>query len=87
MTRILLMAAVAAAALATAQRPAQAYFDKPWCAVTNEGGDVHWSCEYDTVEQCAPVVAAGSRGFCNMNPYYQGKAPRRPAARHHRRRY
>jgi hypothetical protein len=42
----------------------------PWCAVISMGdGDVHWDCEYNSVEACVPNVLAGNRGFCNVNPY------------------
>ena len=41
----------------------------PWCAVQNLGaGDVVWDCEFRSVEECAPHVIAGNRGFCNINP-------------------
>jgi hypothetical protein len=33
-------------------------------------GDVHWDCQYNTVEACVPNVLAGNRGFCELNPYY-----------------
>jgi hypothetical protein len=47
----------------------RAYGDAPWCAVTNLKGDVYWDCQYRTVEECVPNVIAGSRGFCNLNPW------------------
>jgi len=48
---------------------ASAYGSAPWCAVTNNGaGDMEWDCEFQTIEQCAPAVIAGNRGFCNLNP-------------------
>jgi hypothetical protein len=48
----------------------QASGDAPWCAVTERGdGDVHWDCEYHSVEECVPNVLAGNRGFCNLNPW------------------
>ena len=48
----------------------RAYGDAPWCAVINIGpGDVYWDCQYRTVEECAPNVVAGNRGFCNFNPW------------------
>ena len=41
----------------------------PWCAVQNLGaGDIVWDCEFRSVEECAPHVIAGNRGFCNINP-------------------
>jgi hypothetical protein len=27
-----------------------------------------WDCEFRSVEECAPHVIAGNRGFCNINP-------------------
>ncbi|MGC1778392.1 MAG: DUF3551 domain-containing protein [Xanthobacteraceae bacterium] len=61
--------------------------DAPWCAVTEIGpGEVEWDCHYQTVEQCAPNVVAGNRGFCNLNPYYVPPALHREPARRHKRR-
>ena len=65
--------------------PALAYGDHPWCAVTSGGLDVHWECEFDSIEACRPNVIAGNRGFCNPNPYYQAAPKRRAAPRKHRR--
>ena len=71
--------------LAIEPRPAQASSNAPWCAVTNQGRDMYWDCQYASFEQCAPNVIAGNRGFCNQNPAYEGPAaPRRKAARRHR---
>ena len=46
----------------------RAYGDAPWCSVINLQGDVYWNCQYRTVEECAPNVVAGNRGFCALNP-------------------
>jgi hypothetical protein len=48
----------------------------PWCAVTTEGTDLHWDCEFQSAAACQPYVVAGNRGFCNRNPYYRGPAKR-----------
>ena len=72
MTRIVLAAAVLAAALCFEVSSGQAGYlgNAPWCAVINVGdGDVEWECEYRTVEECVPNVLAGNRGFCALNPY------------------
>ncbi len=54
----------------------QAAGDATWCAVINLGmGDVHWDCQYRTVEECVPNVIAGNRGFCNLNPWAVRPAP------------
>ena len=87
MTRIVLAIAGAAAVLcfeAPSSR-AQTYGDAPWCAVIEIGeGEVQWQCVYQTVEQCAPNVVAGNRGFCNHNPYYVPAAAAPPSqAKHH----
>jgi hypothetical protein len=48
----------------------------PWCAVIPMGdGDVHWDCEYNSVQACQPNVIAGNRGFCNVNPYWSPTTP------------
>jgi hypothetical protein len=80
-------AAAAAAAVAVFRVPPSfAFGDAPWCAVTSLGrGDVHWDCQYRTVEECVPNVIAGNRGFCNLNPYGPGPAaPSIAAKRRHR---
>ena len=87
MMRIFLAAAVVIGAAAFDLRNVQAH-EAPWCAVINMGdGDVHWDCQYATIEACVPNVLAGNRGFCNENPAYHGPvaAPRKHAARrrHH----
>ena len=87
MKRILLTAAAAMLAMTAAQLPAQAYGEKPWCAVTNGGGDVRTECEYNSVEECAPNVIAGNRGSCAPNPYYTGPSRAAPASRHRKRQY
>jgi hypothetical protein len=60
--------------------------DAPWCAVINLGmGDARWDCRYRTVEECAPNVIAGNRGFCNLNPHGPGpSAVAVPVKRHYK---
>ncbi len=86
MTRIVLpiaaTATIVAASICLNVSPSQAqYFgDAQWCAVISIGsGDVHWDCQYNTVEACVPNVLAGNRGFCGLNPYYSST---RQAAAH-----
>ena len=74
------MIAIAATAVAlccgASAGRAQTYGDAPWCAVLEEtNGEVIWQCYYRTVEECRPNVVAGSRGFCNVNPYWRGTPP------------
>jgi hypothetical protein len=39
--------------------------------VTSGGdGDMHWDCQYRSIEECRPNVLAGNRGWCNPNPYF-----------------
>ena len=60
----------------------------PWCAVISMGdGDVHWDCEYNSVEACVPNVLAGNRGFCNVNPYWTGGAALTTTPVTHRKRH
>jgi hypothetical protein len=84
MMRILFVAAAVLAGLAFGGRSAQAYGEHPWCAVTNDTGDMHWDCQYDSIETCRPHVLAGNRGWCNENPYYKGPVKRSPPPRHRR---
>ena len=91
MIRIIAIAAFAFAVFAISAigpRPAQASSNAPWCAVTNQGLDVHWDCQYTTFEQCYPNVIAGNRGFCNQNPAYEGPiAPQGKKVRRRARNY
>ena len=66
-----LIIGIAALAAATwfGTSPSHAYGDAPWCAVKTLSGDVYWNCQYRTVEECAPNVVAGDRGFCALNPW------------------
>jgi hypothetical protein len=65
---ILAFAAIAIS-LSWSARPGAAR-EAPWCAVIGTGEDsVYWDCQYNTFEQCRPNVLAGSRGWCNPNPY------------------
>ena len=92
MTRCLLGLAALTVAVSWSDGPARAQVgDAPWCAVVNMGRDsVYWDCHYRTFEQCVPNVLAGNRGFCNMNPRWEGwyapvAKPPRPS--HHRKRH
>jgi hypothetical protein len=52
--------------------PASAYGNEKWCLVTDQGGDnIVWDCEYETADDCAPAITAGSRGFCALNPSWR----------------
>ncbi|HTZ00878.1 MAG TPA: DUF3551 domain-containing protein [Xanthobacteraceae bacterium] len=79
MTRIVFICAAAAAMLLVEIPAGHALSgDAPWCAVVNIGPDeMEWDCHYQTIEQCAPNVVAGNRGFCNHNPYYVPAPPPR----------
>ena len=85
MIRMSFAGAAVLAFLGFGLQPAKAY-EAPWCAVVNTGLDVHWDCQYQSVEQCYPTVLAGNRGFCNPNPYFVAKATehRHSAKRHAR---
>ena len=85
MVRMIFAAVVALAAVVFGLHPAKAY-KAPWCAVINTGLDVHWDCQYQSLEQCYPTVLAGNRGFCNPSPYFVANPTehRRSAKRHAR---
>ncbi len=72
-TMRLMLTAVTAVALCAGTQPSRAYGNGPWCAVANMGGgNVVWDCHYRSVEECRSNVIAGNRGFCNMNPAWNG---------------
>ena len=78
-------AALLAAAMGVPAAHAGSFGNAPWCAVQNLGaGDVVWDCEFRTVEECAPHVIAGNRGFCNINPSFVPPASATPT-RHRKR--
>jgi hypothetical protein len=78
-------AALLAAAMGVPAAHAGSFGNAPWCAVQNLGaGDVVWDCEFRTVEECAPQVIAGNRGFCNINPSFVPPASATPT-RHRKR--
>ena len=87
---LLLAAAAAIFCIDVPSSRAQYYGDAPWCAVLAIGtGAVEWLCQYRSAEECAPNVVAGNRGFCNLNPYWNGSErvasvvhPRRHVPRH-----
>ena len=71
MTRTIFVAAALASSAFGLQPAAADYYGAPWCAVMVMGdGDMQWSCEYRSVEECRPNVLGGNRGWCNPNPYF-----------------
>ena len=64
-----LVLAAAVLAFNACSANAGSFGNAPWCAVQNLGdGDVVRDCEFRSVEECAPHVITGNRGFCNINP-------------------
>jgi Protein of unknown function (DUF3551) len=89
MTRMVFVAAILASFAFGLQPAAADYYGAPWCAVVAMGdGDMQWSCEYRSVEECRPNVLSGNRGWCNPNPYFVASNPspehRRYTKRHAR---
>jgi Protein of unknown function (DUF3551) len=75
--KLMIAVAVSAAAILFDVPAGRASFgDAPWCVVKT-GDDVYWDCEYRTSQECVQALAAGNRGFCNVNP---SPGPSRPAA-------
>lgn len=66
--------------------PSFAYGHAPWCAVMETGsGSYQRECIYFSIEDCAPNVIAGNRGFCQPNPFYRAvPAQYPPRGRHWR---
>jgi hypothetical protein len=88
MTLTMLVTIIAAlAGLLFAGHPAAAdYYGAPWCAVVAMGdGDMQWTCEYRSIEECRPNVLAGNRGWCNPNPYFVASNPSPERRRYHKR--
>jgi hypothetical protein len=69
---VLIMIALATTAL-LGSRPAQAYYDGPWCGVYSIGdGSSVEKCDFRNFESCQAEMIAGNRGFCRQNGYYNG---------------
>lgn len=82
--RTFLVLAVFITAWALGSGPASAR-EAPWCAVYSQGrGAVYWDCQYGTFEACYPNIIGGNRGFCNLNPRFEGyaTAPKARMKRH-----
>lgn len=61
-----------------------------WCAITSQEFGVVEDCQYDSIEACRPNVIAGNRGYCGLNPRWEGNnapvaAPKARKKRHARR--
>ena len=69
----------------TASSRAYPYGHAPWCAVFSLSGDVYWSCQYRTEEECRPNITGGNRGFCALNSL--AGPPEVDPYRHSRRQY
>jgi hypothetical protein len=71
-TRLLLVLAAMAVSTLFDSHASRAY-EGQWCAVTNRGGGtVSWNCSMRSFDMCVQEVIAGNRGFCNLNPRWQG---------------
>jgi Protein of unknown function (DUF3551) len=85
--RIAIPAALVVAALSLSANHASAS-EGPWCAVISLGpGAIYEDCQYRTFEQCRPVVLAGNRGFCNINPRWVAPPPTKSRHRRHAQSY
>jgi hypothetical protein len=71
-----LLALVTFVAITSFGRPAQAYYDAPWCAVIDLGpGSSVERCEYWNFAACRQEITGGNRGFCIQNPRWSGAGP------------
>jgi hypothetical protein len=71
--RIVILAAVGAAALLTASCATRKVPEGPWCAVADMGGgNVMENCTLPSLQACQREVTAGNRGQCNRNPRWRG---------------
>ena len=73
--RFILVAAAITAAMLLRLPTSQAYYEGPWCAVTNVGHAARWNCSMPSIEVCRQEVIAGNRGWCNPNPRWGGALP------------
>jgi len=53
---------------------ADQFGDSRWCHVENKGDIVSWDCDYESIEECQPVIVTGG-GYCAINPYWQPNPP------------
>jgi hypothetical protein len=68
---LLLLAAVAALAAASAPGHAQSAYSYPWCGVYPRqiGG---YACYYKSYETCMKTMMIGIGGSCMRSPFYRG---------------
>jgi hypothetical protein len=76
--------------LGTGPAAARQAYQGQWCAITSQGRGVVEHCQYNSIEACRPNVIAGNRGFCGLNPRWEGNnapaaVPRARKKRHARR--
>jgi len=81
MPRMIFAAVGAPAVLVFHLQSAEAY-ENAWCAVISEG---YWDCQYRSIEECRPNVLAGTRGWCNPNPYFVAQDRPTEHGRNHKR--
>lgn len=73
MNRLVLLTIALATTALLSGRPAQAYYDGPWCGVYSIGdGSSVEKCDFRNFESCQAEIVAGNRGFCRQNGYYHG---------------
>jgi hypothetical protein len=42
--------------------------DSHWCHVQDKGDIMSWDCDYDSIDECQPVIVNGGGGWCSINP-------------------
>ena len=73
----LLIATAALALLAAFNVPsARAEIEYPWCAYYGHFGTQATNCGFTSYRQCMATVS-GIGGYCDRNPRYRAKRPRR----------
>ena len=79
--------AAALASLAFGLQPAAAdYYGAPWCAVIAMGdGDMQWSCEYRSVEECPAERDRRQSWLVQSEPVFVASDPSPERGRYHKR--
>ena len=70
--RSLVIVGTLAAVLAIHARPSQAYYERPWCAVSWGGDSSYENCSMRSFAMCiSEIHGTGGNTVCSPNPRYQ----------------
>jgi hypothetical protein len=75
-----LVATVVALCLNTRASHAFQTGESHWCHVQDKGDVISWDCDYDSIDECQPVIVNGGGGYCAINPTWHPEPPQSESA-------